>query len=139
MFTPTPAFAYAVLFVLFVLYITNRPRKIVVSPETLNFVKQHIERDKIFIVAKSYCPHCRATMQLLFEDLRVPRQVATVLLVDQIENGQEIQDAMTQITGQKTVPNIFIGKQHIGGNSDLQKLHQTRQLRPLLQRIVNLP
>ena len=24
------------------------------------------------------------------------------------------------LTGQGTVPNIFIGKQHIGGNSDLQ-------------------
>jgi glutaredoxin 3 len=27
---------------------------------------------------------------------------------------------LADITGQKTVPNIFIAQQHIGGNSDLQ-------------------
>jgi len=26
------------------------------------------------------------------------------------------------MTNQRSVPNIFIGKQHIGGNSDLQSL-----------------
>jgi glutaredoxin 3 len=28
------------------------------------------------------------------------------------------------MTGQRTVPNIYIGKQHIGGNSDLQSLQR---------------
>jgi glutaredoxin 3 len=28
--------------------------------------------------------------------------------------------ALRQQTGQRTVPNIFIGGRHIGGNSDLQ-------------------
>lgn len=27
---------------------------------------------------------------------------------------------MQEISGQRTVPNIYIGKKHIGGNSDLQ-------------------
>ena len=31
-----------------------------------------------------------------------------------------LQDALEEITGQRSVPNIFINKKHIGGNSDLQ-------------------
>eukprot|EP00345_Euplotes_harpa_P000323 CAMPEP_0168324050 /NCGR_PEP_ID=MMETSP0213-20121227/3849_1 /TAXON_ID=151035 /ORGANISM="Euplotes harpa, Strain FSP1.4" /LENGTH=78 /DNA_ID=CAMNT_0008326245 /DNA_START=251 /DNA_END=487 /DNA_ORIENTATION=- len=41
--------------------------------------------------------------------------------LDLIEGGAEIQQALLQITGQKTVPNIFINHKHIGGNSDLQR------------------
>lgn len=36
------------------------------------------------------------------------------------DDGAEIQNALEDMTGQRTVPNIFINKQHIGGNSDLQ-------------------
>lgn len=35
-----------------------------------------------------------------------------------------MQDALNEITGQRTVPNIFIKQQHIGGNSDLQAKKQ---------------
>lgn len=37
-----------------------------------------------------------------------------------IENGVAIHAALTEISGQTSVPNIYINKQHIGGNSDLQ-------------------
>lgn len=36
------------------------------------------------------------------------------------EDGSEIQEALLKISGQRTVPNIYIGQQHIGGNSDLE-------------------
>jgi len=36
------------------------------------------------------------------------------------DDGSAIQDALQEITNQRSVPNIFINKQHIGGNSDLQ-------------------
>lgn len=36
------------------------------------------------------------------------------------DDGAAIQDALEEITGQRSVPNIFIGQKHIGGNSDLQ-------------------
>ena len=37
-----------------------------------------------------------------------------------LEDGAALQDALEGITGQRSVPNIFIGQKHIGGNSDLQ-------------------
>ena len=37
-----------------------------------------------------------------------------------LDDGAAIQDALEEMTHQRSVPNIFIKKQHIGGNSDLQ-------------------
>ena len=37
-----------------------------------------------------------------------------------VEDGSAIQSVLADLTGQTTVPNIFIAKKHIGGNSDLQ-------------------
>ncbi|KAI9812187.1 MAG: hypothetical protein M1827_004853 [Pycnora praestabilis] len=37
-----------------------------------------------------------------------------------VDDGAAIQDALQEITNQRSVPNIFIKQKHIGGNSDLQ-------------------
>lgn len=50
-----------------------------------------------------------------------------------MDNGREIQDALKQLTGQGTVPNIFIGGEHIGGNSDLQALKKDKKLEEKLK------
>jgi len=38
------------------------------------------------------------------------------------DDGSAIQAALKEINGQSSVPNIYINKQHIGGNSDLQSI-----------------
>lgn len=38
------------------------------------------------------------------------------------------------MTGQRTVPNIFIGKKHIGGNSDLEA-KKGKELEELLRSV----
>jgi len=45
-----------------------------------------------------------------------------------VEDGSEIQEALYELTGQKTVPNVFIGGEHIGGNSDVQALKSQDKL-----------
>jgi glutaredoxin 3 len=45
------------------------------------------------------------------------------------DDGAAIQDALEEMTHQRSVPNIFIDKKHIGGNSELQsKKSQLPQL-----------
>jgi len=41
-------------------------------------------------------------------------------LTNSLADGAALQDALEEITGQRSVPNIFIAQKHIGGNSDLQ-------------------
>uniref|UniRef100_A0A093VVV4 Glutaredoxin n=1 Tax=Talaromyces marneffei PM1 TaxID=1077442 RepID=A0A093VVV4_TALMA len=67
-------------------------------------------------VVGSYCPYCKSTKSLLTS---LGAQYY-VLELDQVDDGAAIQDALEEITSQRSVPNIFINKQHIGGNSDLQ-------------------
>ena len=41
-------------------------------------------------------------------------------LMRRSDDGEAIQSALEEITGQRTVPNVFINHEHIGGNSELQ-------------------
>ena len=68
------------------------------------------------VFSKSYCPYCRATKSLL-SDMGVKPYI---IELDQVDDGAALQDALEEITHQRSVPNIFIGKNHIGGNSELQ-------------------
>ena len=42
------------------------------------------------------------------------------LMVLFVDDGAALQDALEEMTKQRSVPNIFIKQEHIGGNSDLQ-------------------
>ncbi|EEA27536.1 Glutaredoxin [Talaromyces marneffei ATCC 18224] len=75
-----------------------------------------IDENKVVVFSKSYCPYCKSTKSLLTS---LGAQYY-VLELDQVDDGAAIQDALEEITSQRSVPNIFINKQHIGGNSDLQ-------------------
>lgn len=92
-----------------------------VSQEKIKFVKELIEDNKVVIFAKTFCPYCKATLKT-FSDAKLPVGLVRVLQLDKMEDGSEIQDALYEINGQKTVPSIYIMKRHIGGNSELHKL-----------------
>ncbi|KAM0802122.1 putative glutaredoxin [Usnea florida] len=75
-----------------------------------------IDDNAVAVFSKSYCPYCKATKSLLSE---MGAKFYAIEL-DQVDDGSAIQGALTELTGQSTVPNVFISKKHIGGNSDLQ-------------------
>jgi len=54
-----------------------------------------------------------------------------------MEDGHLIQMELLTQTGQRTVPNVFIGGKHIGGNSDLQELHQQGRLTSMLSDVAS--
>ena len=72
------------------------------------------------------CPYCIQAKQLL------KSRGVTVLdeiRVDQVAGERQ---KMMDITGRRTVPQIFIGEQHIGGCDDLVALDGKGGLLPLL-------
>lgn len=75
-----------------------------------------IDDNAVAVFSKSYCPYCKATKTLLSE---LGAKYYTIEL-DQVDDGSAIQGALAEISGQSTVPNVFISKKHIGGNSDVQ-------------------
>lgn len=83
----------------------------------VNIVRQIVSNNAVAVFTKSWCPYCKATRSLLDEQ----GAKYYVMELDQVDNGSEIQDALQQETGQRSVPNVFIKGKHIGGNSDLQR------------------
>jgi len=75
-----------------------------------------IDDNAVAVFSKSWCPYCKATKTLLSQ---LGAKYYTIEL-DQVDDGADIQAALAEISGQTSVPNIYIKKQHIGGNSDLQ-------------------
>ena len=51
--------------------------------------------------------------------------------------GEAIQAALADKTGQRTVPNVFINGNHVGGCDDTLKLHADNNLMAALQSSVN--
>ena len=73
------------------------------------------------------CPYCIHAKQLLQR-----RGVATIeeIRVDMLPGERE---KMMQITGRRTVPQIFIGTTHVGGCDELVALDGQDGLLPLLE------
>lgn len=73
------------------------------------------------------CPYCIRAKQVL-----KAKGVETIQEI-RIDTDPAQRDHMMQITGRRTVPQIFIGDTHVGGCDDLIALDGKGGLIPLLQ------
>ena len=72
------------------------------------------------------CPYCLRAKQLLKQ--RGVEQIDEIRVdLDHAERAR-----MTEITGRRTVPQIFIGSTHVGGCDDLMDLDSRGALVPML-------
>jgi glutaredoxin 3 len=81
------------------------------------------------IYATGSCPYCIQAKQLLKE--RGVIQLEEIR-VDMLPGERQ---AMMELTGRRTVPQIFIGDTHVGGCDDLMALDGRGGLLPLLARV----
>ena len=72
------------------------------------------------------CPYCIRAKQLLKS-----RGVAQIEEI-RIDQDPAARQHMMEITGRRTVPQIFIGSTHVGGCDDLMALDNQGGLLPLL-------
>lgn len=93
-----------------------------------DFINKEIAANDVVVFSKSYCPYCKKTKEL-FSDLKVD---ATVFELNEMDDGADIQDALLTLTGQRTVPNVFIKGEHIGGNDACQAAAQEGTLQKKL-------
>ncbi|KAL8403352.1 hypothetical protein RB594_008560 [Gaeumannomyces avenae] len=96
---------------------TGRP-SLAMTEAAKTKAQQLIDDNAVMVFSKSYCPYCTATKRKL-TDLGAK---FNAIELDKMGDGSAIQDALEEMTSQRSVPNIFIAKKHIGGNSDLQAL-----------------
>lgn len=81
---------------------------------------------KVIMYSTSTCPYCDNAKQLLksknisFEEIRV-------------DTSDEKREEMMRLSGRRTVPQIFINGQSIGGFTDLSALDESGKLDELLK------
>jgi len=80
---------------------------------------------KMFTTA--VCPYCVRAKHLLKS--RGVEQIEEI----RIDLDPAQRDHMMQITGRRTVPQIYVGETHVGGCDDLMALDAKGGLMPLLQ------
>jgi len=82
---------------------------------------------EITLYATGTCPWCLRAEQLLHA--RGASQIHKI----RVDLQPEAREQMIARTGRRTVPQIYIGEQHIGGYDDLAALDHSGGLTPLLK------
>lgn len=79
----------------------------------------------IIVYGTKFCPYCVAARRLL-DAKGVDYEYKAV------DNDLDLRENVMKRSGQRTVPQIWIGEQHIGGFTDLRQLAITGDLDRLL-------
>ncbi|KAM0054168.1 putative thioredoxin-disulfide reductase [Helianthus debilis subsp. tardiflorus] len=92
-------------------------------------VKKTVADNPVVVYSKTWCPYS-SQVKSLFNQIGVQ---PLVVELDEIgAQGPQVQKVLEQLTGQHTVPNVFIGGKHIGGCTDTVNLHRKGELEALL-------
>lgn len=78
------------------------------------------------IYTTPYCPYCVRAKRLL------ERKGVLYEEID-VANDDQARLELAERTGRRTVPQIFIGEEHVGGSDDLHALEQQGKLDAMLR------
>mmetsp|Transcript_18957 Transcript_18957/g.28861 ORF Transcript_18957/g.28861 Transcript_18957/m.28861 type:complete len:180 (+) Transcript_18957:160-699(+) len=100
---------------------------------TTDFIFSEISTNDVVVFSATYCPHCVQTKQL-FERMGIP---AKIINLDKISNGlgpakDSVAVKLLELTGQRTVPNVFVLGKHLGGNDEAQDAARSGALKQML-------
>ena len=94
----------------------------------VQMIKQKNADNQVMIYSKTYCPYC-SQVKSLFSQLNIPTKVVEL---DQLEDGDAVHEALIEVIGKRTVPQVFIGNVHVGGCDDTMAAKSSGQLNKLL-------
>jgi glutaredoxin len=97
------------------------------DPEIQRFVEGEVRLHQVVIWSKSRCGYCEATKGLFNKP-----EFGTIDVVshelDRRPDGSQIQTFLKTVTGQSTVPSVWVNGSFIGGNSETQSLYRNGAL-----------
>lgn len=92
-------------------------------------INSSISEHSVMIFSKSYCPFCTKAKNV-FESLNIKYGS---MELDKISDGAEIQSELLSMTGQRTVPSVWINTKHIGGCDDTLKLYSEGKIQEMVK------
>ena len=81
---------------------------------------------RVLIYSTRLCPYCRMAERLLDKKGVQAQKVM-------VDENPARRDEMVRLTGRTSVPQIFIGDEHVGGYRELAGLERTGRLDELLR------
>ena len=87
--------------------------------------------NKIEIYTKAYCPYCHRAKAVLDSKGVQYKEI-------DISTDTTLQAEMIKRSNRRTVPQIFIDGEHIGGSDDLMRIKQTGELDKLIAKEAEL-
>uniref|UniRef100_K3XAR2 Glutaredoxin domain-containing protein n=1 Tax=Globisporangium ultimum (strain ATCC 200006 / CBS 805.95 / DAOM BR144) TaxID=431595 RepID=K3XAR2_GLOUD len=97
----------------------------------LEYIDRVLTDHPVAIFSKSYCPYCHLAKDVM-KQAGVPFHVVELDQKHDEPTGSDIQSALATKTGRRTVPNVFLNKESIGGGSDVDALFQSGKLTEML-------
>lgn len=94
-----------------------------------------IDTQTVVIFSKTTCPFCDKAKDLL-KSLSVKFES---IELDRLDKGTKYQAVLKELTGQSTVPNIFINGRHLGTCDNLLKAHCDNTLRDMINKMSTSP
>ena len=79
----------------------------------------------VYLYTTRFCPFCIQAKRLLSSKGVRYREIP-------VDGDPELRVEMMNLSGRRTVPQIWIGEQHIGGCDELYALERSGQLDPML-------
>ncbi|CAI5739576.1 unnamed protein product [Hyaloperonospora brassicae] len=97
------------------------------------FVDRVTTEHSVTVFSKTYCPYCTMAKDVLNEADVQYHVVELDTMTGHEFSGADVQNALATATGRRTVPNVFIKKESIGGGTDVQALFQSGKLIDMLR------
>lgn len=82
----------------------------------------------VVVYTKQYCPYCVMAKRML-------KGKGIDFTEISVDNDQAMMQKMMRDSGQRTVPQIWIGATHVGGYDDMAALQKQGKLDPLLAEV----
>lgn len=93
-------------------------------------IKSLVAKHTVVVFSKPFCPYCRRALEALQSATEESPFVVDLTAMGKV--GWEIQQTLADMTGRRTVPNVFIHGKSIGGGDETVALYREGKLSTLV-------
>lgn len=101
------------------------------------FVDETIQNNPVAVFSKTYCPYCVKAKNLLTESYSIPNSKIAIVELENRQDCNAIQGYLKELTGASSVPRVFVKANCIGGCDDTFKLHESGELKKLIDKALS--
>ena len=110
----------------------------IANPKKDAKVEEAIEKlkaeNKVLVFSKKGCGFCKIAIDSLKKCGLTKEQIKVVDLNKDVKNGGDYQRILKQMTGDSTVPRVFVDSQFVGGGSETKSEFSSGRLQDRLRK-----